>query len=87
MFSDPSNNEVYASNLDDTSKARFSDMITSGSTISVDGTVNNLSSADVYVTATTPQGGEIPYQVSLVRDGIGWKVSNVSLAFASQVAQ
>ena len=87
LFSDPSNNEVYASNLDDTSKARFSDMITSGSTISVDGTVNNLSSADVYVTATTPQGGEIPYQVSLVRDGIGWKVSNVSLAFASQVAQ
>ena len=87
LFSDPSNGEVYASALDDTTKSRISDMIMPGSTISVDGTVNNLSTADVYVTATTPEGGEVPYQVSLSRDGLGWKVVNVSLAFASQTAQ
>ena len=31
-----------------------------------------------------PQGGDITYEVSLVRDMIGWKVSNLELYFASQ---
>lgn len=84
LFSDPSGSDVFAASVDDDKKSRVADMIASGSTIQIDGQTNNLTSAEVYVTATTPQGGEIPYQVSLVRDGIGWKVANVSLAFASQ---
>jgi len=84
LFNDPQNADVYASNLDDASKQRIQDMIAASSSIEVNGINNNMSSAEVYVTATTPQGGAIPYQVSLVRDGIGWKVSQVSLAFASQ---
>lgn len=84
MFNDPSNNEVYASSLDDAAKDRFSDMIVQTSNIVVNGTVNNLSTADVYVTATTSEGGEVPYHITMVRDCIGWKVSGVSLAFASQ---
>ena len=87
LFNDPSNADVYAASLDDTAKDRISDMIVPSSTVVVNGTTNNLSTADVYITATTPQGGEVPYQVSLVRDGVGWKISNVALAFASQSAQ
>ena len=87
LFNDASNNDVYASNIDDTAKSRFSDMIASSDNVTVDATVNNFSTAEVYVTATTSEGGEVPYQISLVRDGLGWKVSNVSFYFASQSAQ
>lgn len=87
LFNDPSNADVYAASLDDTAKDRIGDMIVPSSAVVVNGTINNLSTADVYITATTPQGGEVPYQVSLVRDGVGWKISNVALAFASQSVQ
>ena len=87
LFNDPSNSEVYASDLDDNAKSRIADMVATSSTITVNGTTNSFSTADAYVTATTQQGGEIPYQISLVRDGLGWKISNVSLSFASQTAQ
>ena len=87
LFNDPSNSEVYASDLDDNAKSRIADMVATSSTITVNGTTNSFSTADAYVTATTQQGGEIPYQISLVRDGLGWKISNVSLSFASQSAQ
>lgn len=84
LFSDPNGSDVFAASVDDEKKSRVADMVASGSTVQINGQTNNLTSAEVYVTATTPQGGEIPYQVSLVRDGIGWKVANVSLSFASQ---
>lgn len=84
LFSDPENSDVFASSVDDDKKSRVADMIPAGATVQIDGQTNSLTSAEVYVTATTAEGGEIPYQISLVRDGIGWKVSNVSLAFASQ---
>ena len=43
-----------------------------------------MNSSTAYVTATTPEGGEATYEVSMVRDMIGWKISGVSLYFASQ---
>ncbi len=83
LFADPSS-DVYASNIDDTKKQRIADTVVSGASVEVVGQENNLTTAEVYVKATTQQGGEVPYQISLVRDGIGWKVSSVSLSFASQ---
>ena len=38
-----------------------------------------MSDSTVYVTAKTPEGGDVQYKVSLVRNMIGWKVSNVEL--------
>lgn len=87
LFNDPTNDALYASGIDETTKVRCEDSITASSTAVINGTTNNLSTSNVYVTATTPQGGEIPYEITLIRDGIGWKVSNVSLAFASQSSE
>ncbi len=84
LFNDPSSNDVYSASVDDTKKSRIADSIVSGSSVEIVGQTNNLSNAEVYVKATTPQGGEVPYQVSLVRDGLGWKVSAVALSFTSQ---
>ena len=69
---------------DESKKARIADTVTQGGQVTINGTTNNLGTAEVYATATTSQGGEVPYQISMVRDGLGWKVSSVSLSFTSQ---
>ncbi len=51
--------------------------------ISITGVDRSMSSSTVSLTATLSQGGTQDYVVSLVRDGIGWKVSNVQLSFQS----
>lgn len=84
LFSDPSNNDVYAGELDDTRRSRIVDAIAPGSTVSVLGETNDLTTAKVYVDATTPEGGTVPYEISLVRDGIGWKITGATLYFTSQ---
>ncbi len=84
LFADPENADVYASSVDENKRARIVDTLPEGATVEVDGAVVNFTSADVYVTATTAEGGEVPYVISLVRDGLGWKVTTVSLNFTSQ---
>ena len=44
----------------------------------------SMSDSTVYVTAHTPEGGEVQYRISMVRDLIGWKISNIELYFPSQ---
>lgn len=50
----------------------------------VDGVNRSMSESTAYVTAATPEGGSMTYEVSMVRDLVGWKVSNVELYFPSQ---
>ena len=84
LFQDPSNKANYAASLSEEDVADMANIIPAGSTAKVDGVNKDMSTSTAYVTATTPQGGEVQYQVSLVRDMLGWKVSNVELYFTSQ---
>lgn len=84
LFSNPEQADVYAAEVDDAQRTRIQDTIVSDSGASIVGETNNMSTAEVYVNATAPEGGTVPYQVSLARDGIGWKVTGVSLYFTSQ---
>ena len=38
-----------------------------------------MTDSTVYVTAETDGGGQMQYKLSMVRDLIGWKVSNLEL--------
>lgn len=84
LFDDPSSESIYANGIDEDDIDEMSALIPDGSTAEIDGMNKTMSSTTAYVTGTTPQGGEVTYEVSLVRDLIGWKVSNVDLYFASQ---
>ena len=84
LFANPADESLYSSTLSSEDIADISALIPEGSSITVDGVSKSMSTSTAYVTATTPQGGDIEYEVSLVRDMIGWKVSNVELYFASQ---
>ena len=84
LFDNPASESNYANGIPSDDITEMSKLIADGSTITIDGVDKSMSSSTAYVTATTPQGGDITYEVSLVRDMIGWKVSNLELYFASQ---
>ena len=50
----------------------------------VDGVNKEMNESVAYVTATTPEGGKVIYEVTLVRDKLSWKVANVEMYFASE---
>lgn len=43
-----------------------------------------MSNSTVYVTAQAAEGGDVTYRVEMVRDLIGWKISDIEMEFASQ---
>ncbi len=58
-------------------------LIPSGATVQIDGVDRTMNTSTVTLTATLAEGGTQNYVVTLVRDGLGWKVSDVQLSFDS----
>lgn len=84
LFADPDGADVYASDLDEDQVASLVDIVVEDSDAELLGLNKTMSTSTAYVSATTEEGGEITYEVTLVRDLVGWKVSDVELYFASQ---
>lgn len=85
LFNDPDQaSKLYASTVSDTTAASLTDSLVQDSSPAINGVERSMTDSTVYAAATTPQGGTVQYKVSLVRDLISWKVSNVELLFASQ---
>lgn len=60
------------------------DPVVTDSNVTIDGVSRSMTESTVYATAKTEEGGSVQYRISMVRDGITWKVSNVELYFPSQ---
>ncbi|WP_251198130.1 tetratricopeptide repeat protein [Anaerotardibacter muris] len=84
LFTDPESADLYAGDVDEAKQMRIADLIATGSSVEVVGESNDFTTAKVYVNATTPEGGTVPYEISMVRDGMGWKVTSATLYFTSQ---
>lgn len=85
VFTDKSAaSSLFASDLSSDKVSSLLDPVIEDSSLQVDGIDRSMNSSTVYVTAATQEGGQVQYKVSLVRDGIGWKVSNIELYFPSQ---
>lgn len=54
---------------------------TSTSSVKVTGVDRTMSRSTVFATATLSAGGSQSYEVEMIRDGIGWKVVDVSVAY------
>ncbi len=74
----------YASTVSDSTAASLTDSLVQDSSPTIEAVERSMTDSTAYVTAATPEGGQVQYKVSLVRDLIGWKVSNIELYFASQ---
>lgn len=87
LFSDPDNAQgAFASSVSESSAASMADAVVPDGEVRIDAVERSLGDSTVYATATTPQGGEISYRITMVRDMLGWKISNVELYFPSQNA-
>lgn len=84
VFSNPGEASNYANGVTSESIESFNAIIPENATVSIDGINKSMSTSTAYVTATTQKGGQVTYEVSLVRDMLGWKVSDVNLYFVSQ---
>lgn len=86
LFADPQNapSAVFSGGVDKAEAESMVKPIAADDSITIDGMDKAMSNSSVYVTATTSDGGDVQYKVDLVRDLIGWKVSNVELYFQSQ---
>lgn len=82
LFSDPQ--AAFASEVTEENASAMTELLAPVSSPAIDGMDKSMSDSTVYVTAKTAEGGDIQYKVSLVRNMIGWKVSNVELYFPSQ---
>lgn len=58
--------------------------VASTSDITVDAVQRSMTSSTAEVTATLSEGGEVHYEITLGRDGLGWKITDIQLVFESQ---
>ena len=85
LFADPDNaSSLYSAEVSDSSAASMTDALVKDSAPTINAVEKSMTDSTAYVTASTEGGGQMQYKVSMVRDMIGWKVSNVELYFPSQ---
>ncbi|MCD8317082.1 MAG: hypothetical protein LUB61_06750, partial [Eggerthellaceae bacterium] len=86
LFNDPdaAATEVFSPQLDSETIASMTAAVIPDPNATIDSMDRSMSESVAYVTATTDEGGSLNYRITLVRDFIGWKISNVELYFPSQ---
>ena len=86
LFNDPDAavGTVIDSSLGEEAAQGVADSIVADPNVTIDGVNKSMSTSTVYATATTEQGGEVTYEVTLGRDLIGWKVVNAEIYHPSQ---
>lgn len=72
-----------SSSVTDDAKSDMEAIMPRGATSTVSGVDRSMASSEVLVTASLASGGTQDYTVTLVRDGLGWKVTGVTLTYAS----
>jgi tetratricopeptide (TPR) repeat protein len=74
--------EYLASSLSEQEAMDIDAVLPDGATgVTVSGVDRSMTESSVLVTATLSAGGEQSYRVSLVRDGLGWKVDGVTVEY------
>ncbi len=85
LFADPDNaDSVFAPDVSSDQAKSMEAVVTKDDGVAIDGVNRSMSASTVYATAKTAEGGEVTYEVSLVRDLVGWKISDVELYFSSE---
>lgn len=72
-----------SSSVSDDAKSDMEAIMPRGATSTVSGVDRSMASSEVLVTTSLASGGTQDYTVTLVRDGLGWKVTGVTLTYAS----
>ena len=85
LFTNPTTtSSAFSSSVGESSKKQMVDSLVTDPSVEVTGVARDMNESKVYATAKTEQGGEMKYLITMKRELVGWKVSNVELYFSSQ---
>ncbi len=86
LFSDPasSDTQVFHPRVKEADIKNMKSLIAPNSKVNIDKVAAGASASKVFVTANEGENGAIRYQITLARDLLGWKITNVELYFASR---
>ena len=73
----------YWAQADEEDIMQVMSMVPKSDKVKITSIQRSMTDSTAYVTVTTPQGGDLKYVVTLGRDMMGWKITNVELVFAS----
>lgn len=76
--------DAFAEEIDSATVQTMLDPVVTDANVTIDSVERSMNTSVVYATAATPEGGQVHYRVSMARDGISWKLTNVELYFPSQ---
>ena len=75
--------DSFAPEIDSTTVQTMLDPVVTDADVQIDEVERSMNTSVVYATAKTAEGGQVHYRVSMARDGLGWKFTNVELYFPS----
>jgi hypothetical protein len=75
--------KFVSSTVDEEGRQKIASLVPSGATVNITGVNRSMSSSEVLATATLAEGGDQNYEIKLVRDGIGWKITEFTPQFVS----
>ncbi|MBR2683757.1 MAG: tetratricopeptide repeat protein [Atopobiaceae bacterium] len=89
LFSAKSNGDditgLLATSVDEDTQRQIESVLPSSTTdVKVSGVDRTMTESKVFCTVTLSAGGEQNYEITLLRDGLGWKVASVSAVYPSQ---
>jgi len=86
LFKDPESaaKNLFAPDLSEAKATALAGMVAKDSNAIVESVSKSMSESTVYVKASTDEGATVYYKISMVRDLIGWKISNIEFYFNSQ---
>lgn len=76
---------LFADGISESQLQEYSDMILSGASVEVTGIDRSMTESTVTLTATLGSGLDQDYTLMMVRDGLGWKISDVEADYLSTV--
>ena len=86
LFADPDNAKetLFAEGINDATAAQLVAQIFQDKNVSIDGVNKSMSTSEVYATTTMLEGGKITYKITLIRDMLSWKISNIEIYHQSK---
>ena len=86
LFADPdgATKTLYADGINEATANQLSGLVQQDKNVNIDGCNRSMSTTEVYATTTMVEGGKITYRITLIRDMLSWKISNVEVYHPSQ---
>lgn len=75
---------LFAADLSEADIDQMTKFVVQADEVKIDGVDRSMDKSEVYATATTTDGGDVQYKITFTRDLIGWKITDVTLNFASK---